>query len=315
MKSAILDKGRIITKEKAMPEVTQGKVLVKVDSCCICGTDLKKYKAGHSTEEWGHEILGTLVGNGKKVTIRTSYPCGKCDFCKEGKPSLCRTWKRNCFSGFSEYISVDSDCVIPLSEKEQSSTYILMEPLNVAINLVKRSEANDRDKIAVIGNAAIGLMAALYLKKSFNCDVAVFSRNKSQTRGEFCRKNSINCFSMEQIKEKLQEYNKIICTAPYEIVPMLVENAAAHSDIVINGISDNSKNLIDLSLIHFHNLSIRGCFPHPQDEFEAARKFIGENLESMEMIITHRVPLHKIEEAFLIACHEGKEYIKIVVDM
>lgn len=314
MKSVVLDRGEIITKNIVMPKGEKGKLIVKVEACCICGTDLLKYKTNQSTEEWGHEILGTIVGEEKKVSIRTSYPCGKCEYCNRGCYSLCREWKRNSFSGFSEYILIDERCVIPLEEYECSSCYALLEPLNVAINLVKKGEIDSSDKVAVIGNAAIGLMTALYLKKTSCNNVTIFSRNSSLERMSFCEKNSIKYIPIAQI-EKIKEYNKIICTAPYNVVPQLVNGAADHTDIIYNGISNDAIVPIDLSLIHFKNLSLKGCFPHPQDEFEIAKSFIRQNVESVEALITHRIPLKDIEKAFAIASQNDKEYIKIMIEM
>jgi L-iditol 2-dehydrogenase len=81
-----------------VPSIGPGELLVKVATCGICGTDLKKIHTGsHSAPRiFGHEMSGTVVGIGKGVTrfqggervvVHHHVPCGECFYCRKGTPA------------------------------------------------------------------------------------------------------------------------------------------------------------------------------------------------------------------------------------
>lgn len=315
MRTAILSESGIEINKCPIPSPSDNELVIRVKKCAICGTDLLKNRNKTVTSEWGHEIIGERVDNGQPVTVRTTYPCGKCYLCNKGYPELCTNWARPVFSGFSDYIKVDKKCVIPLDGTDCTDAYILAEPLNVAINLVEHLSIRKTDSVAVIGSAGIALMAAIYARKTYNCQVSVFARSASSIREQVCVANEIMYVSVSTLKEKLADYNKIICTAPYEMIAKIVDFAGINSEIVFNGISDNAIIPVDLAAVHFKKLSLYGCFPHPQTGFKKAIEFIDNNVETMKTLITNSYSLDDIDSAFNLACGAEKEYIKIVIDM
>jgi L-iditol 2-dehydrogenase len=103
----------------------RGEVLVRIDTCGICGTDLKKIHSGsHSAPRiFGHEMAGTIVmvGDGvagfeigDRVMAYHHIPCGKCYYCRKQTYAQCETYKKvGCTAGFApagggfaEYIRV-----------------------------------------------------------------------------------------------------------------------------------------------------------------------------------------------------------------
>jgi D-arabinose 1-dehydrogenase-like Zn-dependent alcohol dehydrogenase len=103
----------------------RGEVLVRIDTCGICGTDLKKIHSGsHSAPRiFGHEMAGTvaMVGEGvanfavgDRVMAYHHIPCGECYYCRKGTFAQCETYKKvGCTAGFvpagggfAEYIRV-----------------------------------------------------------------------------------------------------------------------------------------------------------------------------------------------------------------
>src|SRR3989338_2754488 len=85
-----------------IPDVKSGEALVKVESCAICGSDLRILKHGNARVKQGtiigHEIAGQIVKIGKGVTkftvgdrvaIVADVPCGKCIHCKAGRGNCC----------------------------------------------------------------------------------------------------------------------------------------------------------------------------------------------------------------------------------
>ena len=108
-----------------VPEIGAGELLIKVATCGICGTDLKKIHMGsHSAPRiFGHEMAGTVVQVGEGVTkysvgerVMTFHhvPCGECYYCRKRTPSQCPLYLKTGVTagfapsggGFAEYIRV-----------------------------------------------------------------------------------------------------------------------------------------------------------------------------------------------------------------
>ena len=88
-----------------VPEIGPGEVLIRVHSCGICGTDLKKIHTGsHSAPRiFGHETSGTIVKTGEgvedfaigdRVMVFHHIPCGKCYYCRKKTFAQCATYKK-----------------------------------------------------------------------------------------------------------------------------------------------------------------------------------------------------------------------------
>ncbi|HWC19761.1 MAG TPA: alcohol dehydrogenase catalytic domain-containing protein, partial [Terriglobales bacterium] len=95
-----------------VPEIGPGEVLIRVHTCGICGTDLKKIHTGsHSAPRiFGHETSGTIaaIGDGVKrfsvgdrVMVFHHIPCGSCFYCERKVFAQCPTYKKvGCTAGF-----------------------------------------------------------------------------------------------------------------------------------------------------------------------------------------------------------------------
>ena len=88
-----------------VPEIGPGELLIKVATCGICGTDLKKIHMGsHSAPRiFGHEMAGTIVQVGEgvsrfhlgeRVMVFHHVPCGECYFCRKQTPAQCAVYKK-----------------------------------------------------------------------------------------------------------------------------------------------------------------------------------------------------------------------------
>ena len=121
------------TEEIAVPDIGAGEVLVRIDTCGICGTDLKKIHTGsHAAPRvFGHEMAGTIakVGEGvrgfavgDRVMAFHHIPCGHCFYCRKKTFAQCETYKKvgttaglgeAAGGGFAQYIRVMDWIVSP----------------------------------------------------------------------------------------------------------------------------------------------------------------------------------------------------------
>jgi L-iditol 2-dehydrogenase len=174
----------------SVPEVGRGELLIKVATCGICGTDLKKIHMGsHSAPRiFGHEMAGTVVRVGEGVTnyaagdrVMTFHhvPCGDCYYCRKKTPSQCPLYLKTGVTagfapsggGFSEYIRVMDFVVanrgvvrIPDDVPFEQAAFI--EPVNTVLKGVKLLNLAADDTVLVIGQGPIGLMHAALARRT-----------------------------------------------------------------------------------------------------------------------------------------------------
>jgi L-iditol 2-dehydrogenase len=167
-----------------VPAIGAGELLVKVATCGVCGTDLKKIHTGsHSAPRiFGHEMAGTVVKLGEGVTrfrlgdrvvVHHHVPCGECYYCRKQTPAQCKLYKRvgatagfePSGGGFAEYIRVmdwiaSSRGVVPIPDGVPFEQAAFLEPVNTVLKGVKMLNLAPDDTVLVIGQGPIGLMHA-----------------------------------------------------------------------------------------------------------------------------------------------------------
>ena len=167
-----------------VPEIGPGELLVKIATCGICGTDLKKIHTGsHSAPRiFGHEMAGTIVKVGQGVTqfalgnrvmVHHHVPCGECYYCRKQTFAQCPVYKKvgatagfePSGGGFAEYIRVMDWIVanrgvvrIPDGVPFEQASFI--EPANTVLKGVKLLNLAADETVLVIGQGPIGLMFA-----------------------------------------------------------------------------------------------------------------------------------------------------------
>ena len=173
-----------------VPQIDPGELLVKIATCGICGTDLKKIHTGsHSAPRiFGHEMAGTIVAVGEGVTkfhvgervmVFHHVPCGKCYYCRKQTPAQCAVYKKvgataglePSGGGFAEYIRVMDWIVtmggvvrIPDGVPFEQAAFI--EPVNTVLKAVKLLNLAADETVLVIGQGPIGIMLAALSRRT-----------------------------------------------------------------------------------------------------------------------------------------------------
>jgi L-iditol 2-dehydrogenase len=173
-----------------VPVIGPEELLVKIATCGVCGTDLKKIHLGsHSAPRiFGHEMAGTIVAAGEGVTnfsvgervmVYHHIPCGHCYYCRKQTFAQCSTYKKvgatagfePSGGGFSEYIRVMDWIVamggvvrIPDGVPFEQAAFI--EPVNTVLKAVKMLNLAADETVLVIGQGPIGIMLAALSRRS-----------------------------------------------------------------------------------------------------------------------------------------------------
>src|SRR5215475_5251591 len=166
-----------------VPEIGPGEVLVKIHTCGICGTDLKKIHTGsHSAPRvFGHEMAGTIASVGEggtgfavgdRVMAYHHIPCGECYYCRKQTFAQCETYKKvGCTAGFepsgggfAEYIRVMDWIVrkgrvkVPDGVPFEQASFI--EPVNTCYKAIEMLDLQPDETVLVIGQGPIGILLA-----------------------------------------------------------------------------------------------------------------------------------------------------------
>ena len=183
------------TETVAVPEIGAGEVLVRIDTCGICGTDLKKIHTGsHAAPRvFGHEMAGTIaaIGDGvrgfavgDRVMAFHHIPCGACFYCRKKTFAQCEKYKlvgttagvgEAAGGGFAQYIRVMDwivgDGVTPaglihVPDDIPFEQAAFIEPVNTCFKAVKLLELEPDDTVLVIGQGSIGIILAALAKQT-----------------------------------------------------------------------------------------------------------------------------------------------------
>lgn len=183
MKAAVYQgNGRIQTETIDVPFIGPDEALLKVDACGLCGTDIGKvtYDLVKPGTILGHEVAGTIVEIGKKVSkfkvndrvvVAHHTPCYACHYCQHGNVSMCHTFKSSNLApgGFAEYLRIPAmhlnmtTHLIP--ENIGFSEAVFMEPLACILRNIKRAELLKGDTVLIIGLGSVGLLTGQALNQ------------------------------------------------------------------------------------------------------------------------------------------------------
>ena len=176
-------------EEVAVPSIGDGEVLVKIDTCGICGTDLKKiHSDSHpGPRVFGHEMAGTIAAvgagvrgfaAGDRVMAFHHIPCGQCFYCRKQTFAQCEGYKRvgttaglgpAAGGGFAEYIRVMDWIVgdgrtpaglIRVPEDIPFEQAAFIEPVNTCFKAIKLLALAADETVLVIGQGSIGILLA-----------------------------------------------------------------------------------------------------------------------------------------------------------
>lgn len=164
-----------------IPKISGRELLLRVHTCGVCGTDLKKIEYGlvPPPRIFGHEIAGTVVEVGPEVTrfkigdrVTTHHhiPCRKCFYCRKKLFSQCESYRRTgttagfepAGGGFAEYVRVMDwiveDGTIPIPENVSFEEASFLEPLNTCLKALETADLEAGEVVVVYGQGPVGLL-------------------------------------------------------------------------------------------------------------------------------------------------------------
>ena len=176
-------------EEIPVPQPGPGEMLLRVDACGICPTDLKKIQNGllPGPRVFGHEIAGTVAAlgtgtrglrEGQRVVVHHHIPCRACFYCEREVFAQCPRYKQNgttagfeaAGGGYAEYVRaldwIVEDGTIPIPDGVRPEEAVFVEPVNTCLKAVRKARVSKGETALVVGQGPIGLLLMQLLRWS-----------------------------------------------------------------------------------------------------------------------------------------------------
>lgn len=302
------------------PEPGEQDVVVEVEQCGLCGTDVHIYEGEFGANFpviIGHEFSGTVkeVGDdvekfslGDRVAVNPNTVCNRCEFCRGGQENLCITLPGlgvNSDGGFAEYASVPERCIYHIPDKLSFSAAAFTEPLSCAIHGTDLANIDSGDDVLILGSGPTGLLL-MQLAKISGAG-RVISTAKRDKRLEVARQlgatSTIN-ITQEDLIDSVKEISDskgmdivIEAVGSEATMKRSVELARPGGRIVWFGVTSPDLEVpIKPFEVYRKELTIRGSFVNPYTTERAIDLLVEGNINTDELV-THRFGLDQFEEA------------------
>jgi len=309
------------------PECSSGELLVKVESCAVCGSDMKAYKSGNPRMQppitMGHEFAGTIVetrsdapyGLGDRIVMATSVACGECIYCQRGWRNICSNVRPMGFGyngGMAEYVvipelAVRGGHVIKVPTSIDPVHAALAEPVSCAVNSCENAGVQRGDTVLVMGAGPMGILNALVARELGARKVFISEINPARLAqcGSFGFDALINP-AVDDIEECIKiktggvGADVVIVAAPAALPQQQALALVRKRGSVCLFASlpvGNCSLTVDSRLIHYNEIRLVGSSDSTPAHVRRAVEIIDSDNFPVDRLVTHTLPLTGFAQA------------------
>ncbi|HJT69677.1 MAG TPA: zinc-dependent dehydrogenase [Terriglobales bacterium] len=326
-----------------VPEIGPSEILVKVHTCGICGTDLKKIATGsHSAPRiFGHETSGTVAAvgenvrnfaSGDRVMVFHHIPCGNCFYCRNKTFAQCETYKKvGCTAGFepsgggfSEYVRVMDWIVkkgtvrIPDAVPFEQAAFV--EPLNTCLKGIERLALQRGETVLVIGQGPIGIILSLLSKRA---GATVITSDLYEQRltisTRFGLENTINAGRDDVVAEVRRRTEgrgadvAILAVGGNGLIRTAMDAIRPGGRVLLFAQTQHGEATFDPAVVCVDEKTLIGSYSASVDLQDESVRIVMNGELALEKLISHRFPLSQAVEALDLAAHPQPDSMKIVI--
>ncbi|NQT47431.1 MAG: alcohol dehydrogenase catalytic domain-containing protein [Chloroflexi bacterium] len=333
MKAAVIkDKGVLVIEDVPTPQAGSGEVMVRVNYCGICGSDVRLLADGFFPLGLipGHEFCGTISGLGPgvegwvvgdRVTAMPGAMCGNCYYCLHGQRHHCPEIKIMGVStelpgAFAEYVKVGADMLHRIPDEVTDEEAATVEPCAVSLRAVRLSGIQVGETAVVFGAGAIGLFAlqharvvgarAVYVVEpaqgragaalALGAD-RVFDPGQARIPGEVAKLTGVGADVA------------YVCTAAPPVLQQAVDSVRKQGRVMVVGGGMTAEVVPEYWM--WKEVEVRGSYFY-LDEFALAVELFRQRKITVEGMISEIIPLEKLPQAFKDLASPNTE-IKVLV--
>lgn len=277
-------------------------VLLNVEACGICGTDLTIFKGAHPRSKppliLGHEFVARIAedregfAKGDRVVCFPLISCGTCETCRSGQPHICevlRLYGIDEPGGMAEQVRIPAADLIRIGDHIPAAVAAQAEPLAVCVHAARRARVKPTDAVAIIGAGPIGTTLAAFLRQEGVSSVKLFDTNA--TRIDRLKEGGFDAklVSPAAYRQALAEIGRsgfdviFECAGAEQAVTDAVEHARVGGRVAIVSIHKGALP-VDLQRIAFREIELIGTRVYTRADFEDAVAMMGRMTESLSWI-------------------------------
>lgn len=319
----------IILQDLDIPTPKEDEILVKVKTAAICGSDMHLYFWDEQTAKWksplpmtiGHEFSGEVTEVGKnvhafsigdKIAAESHIPCQNCYLCKTGRMHICENMRiygiQTQEGAFAEYAVLPQIIAYKLPDAVSYEEGALFEPFGVAAHAIERAQIRLGDSVAVLGAGPIGLFC-LQLAKLLGATPLIISEMR-ETRlrmaESFSAADAVIDSAHEDTLARVMELTAgrgvdvvIEAAGVNQTVQQALEILGKNGRIILMGLPTKSTEIDTTSKITYKEADVRGTTGRLMYEtWDRMSRIIAHKRIDLKKVVTHRLPLEKVEEGF-----------------
>lgn len=346
MKAAVFyGAGDIKIEERPMPKAGPGQMVVKIDYCGVCGTDMEAYKfeivkpvivLGHenvaTVYEIGEGVEGFKVGD-KVLCGPPSYCKENCAPCKEGRPNICVHGfpRTNGIGGpdggYAEYMLIDDPAhtmIIPVPEGVDEKDAVLFDVICVSLHALRKSNFKFGDTVAISGTGPIGL-AAIQIAKAAGARTVVAIGTNPAKREVLERFGADYCIFTKECEDLGAEVRKAVGN-PYgadvtlecagnqaSLINCVMEIAKPGSQVLLVGIVGEPLDHFSLAPVIPREIDLITSFTYTPEEIEMYLDMLAKKKIEFPGMVTDVIALDECVEKG-VAREDRTGQIKILID-
>ena len=326
-----------------VPEIAEDEILIRVHTCGICGTDLKKIATGsHSAPRiFGHETSGTVaaVGRevkqfspGERVLAFHHIPCGDCYYCRTKTFAQCETYKKvGCTAGFepsgggfAEYVRVMNWIVrqgtvrIPDEVSFEQASFV--EPINTCMKGIERMALVPGETVLTIGQGPIGIMLSVLAKRAGTSVITSDLYEQRLTISKaFGLENTIHASQVDPVRETRRQTGgrgadaAILAVGSNNLIRTAMDAVRPGGRVLLFAQTQHGDASFDPAAVCMEEKTLIGSYSASIDlQEESVRLVMGREI-ALENLISHRFPLPEAVAALHLAAHPQPDSMKIVI--
>ena len=252
-----------------MPVPTEKESLVKIHIAAVCNTD-KEVRKGYRPDfkgVMGHEFIGEVVESpdasliGKRVAGELNAACGKCVYCKTGRPTHCSSRRvlgmHDKDGAFAEYMTIDTELLHVVPDRLTDEVAIFTEPLAAALEILTQVQINPAKNAAVLGDGRLALLVAQVLSLT-GIDLTVIGKHEEKLE-------LFKPFAKTALLGEAEGYEYVAeCTGSPSGFETALELVRKKGTIILKS-TYSEKLTVDMSVIPVNEITVVGsrCGPFP----------------------------------------------------
>jgi 2-desacetyl-2-hydroxyethyl bacteriochlorophyllide A dehydrogenase len=291
------------------PSPGPDELVLRVQACGICGSDLKTAGAMPAGAVLGHEVCGEIVAIGREaggkwkvgqpVSSMPLQACGRCRWCLSDDAAHCEKIELlglgTSPGAFAEYVRVGAatTAALPAHLGDHGA---LVEPLAVGLHAVVSAGIRPDDRVLVIGGGSVGAAVTLWARRFGAGELVVSdpvaSRRDSAAAFGATAAHDTNDGPVEPGFDVVLE-----CVGGGGMIQSAIDAAATRGRVVIAGLCMSSDSIMPIAAL-LKEVEVRFAVYYRKSEFFLAASLLGTGELDVDGMVTARVGLDEVGDAF-----------------